>query len=153
MSILSKNLARLFDEEQLTTTKVSQRLTEMGHKISRPGVSSWLPSKNKNKRITAPDHEKLLALAGMFGTSVEQILTNPDCHAGDLMSSVWPDLYFLEKTITMLEKDKTLHYAYKKASFQEKAHIVALLYSLLGETEDINLSGKELLGMMDIKPR
>ena len=59
--------------------------------------------------------EALLVLAGLFQTTIEELMTNPRAKSGEIVSPMLNNI-FLAKVLNLLEEDNNLTYAYKNAS-------------------------------------
>lgn len=145
MTIISKNLKRLFREHGYSKAEISRICKREGSPISAAGVHHWVEEVNP----LIPKTDKLIILAGLFRTTVDELLTNPNCKAGEAVSSML-NFHVLEKVIALLENHKILSYAYDNGSHYEKAYMFGLLYSLCEDIETERLDGDELLGMMDL---
>lgn len=145
MTILQKNLKRLFKENSLSLAALSRSFGECDQGITASGIGQWI----QDVKPTVPTVERLVILANLLNTTIEELTENPRCKSGAAVSLAL-NFTTLKKVIEVLENDKTLSYAYDCATTHQRAYIFKLLYSLSEDIDIEQLAGSELLGMMDV---
>lgn len=141
MTILSKNLKRLREHRNLSKEFVAQYC-----KTSQPAVTQW----ESEAQGYVPKIDKLLALAGLYKTTIEEMYSNPELVPGEIVSPVL-DSKILEKVFRTLDKGENISYAFGKARVKRRAYFFTLLYSLCEEIETNYLDETEVTALMDLK--
>lgn len=136
MTILSKNLQRLFKENKLTKAFISRQCDS-----SPASVHQWL----MNKDPIVPKPSRLLTLACLLDTTIEELMTNPRCKSGEIVTPKL-NIVFLEKTLKILASSKTIAYAYEYASLKKQAYMFRLIYSLCEDLGAEQITEDDLLG-------
>ena len=140
MTIISKNLKRLFKEHELSFAEVGRQCN-----TSASSVTQWI----QPIKPIIPRPDKLLIIAGLLHTTIEELMTNPRCKSGEVVSSKL-DIRILEKTIGTFANNELLAYAYDNANIKQRAYMFNLLYSLCETTGSKEIDSAELLSMTDL---
>ena len=141
MTTLSNNLKRLREHRGFTKEFVAKYCN-----TTHAAVSQW----ESDATAYVPKIDKLIALAGLYKTTVEEMYENPDLVPGEIISPVL-DSVILEKVFLSLDKSETISYAFTQASVKRRAYFFTLLYSLCEEIDSNYLDETEVTALMDIK--
>jgi len=136
MTILSKNLQRLFKENEFSKACVARQCDS-----SPASVHQWLTGKSP----IVPKPSRLLTLACLLDTTIEELMTNPRCKSGEIVTPKL-NILFLEKTLKILASSKTIAYAYDHASHRKQAYMFRLIYSLCEDLGAEEITEDDLLG-------
>ena len=141
MTVLSNNIQRLRVERGLTIKYIADQC-----EVSPAAASQWMQKKNPY----TPSIDSLLTLAGIFQTTIEDLVTNPRCKSGEVVS---PALNFMivEHVFKLIEPDSVLSYAFAEASPKKKAYLFGLMYSLLEDAGIAEVSIRDVLELMGIE--
>lgn len=142
MTILAKNLKKLREHRKLTKEFVASFCG-----TSQSAVSQW---ELDGDRAYIPRLDKLMALAGLYKTTVDEMYNNPNLEPCDLLSAGL-DSNVLEKVFLTIDNAETLSYAYEKASVKRRVYLFTLLYSLCEEITSNYLDETEVTALMDLK--
>lgn len=141
MTTLAKNLKRLREHHNFTKEHIARLCS-----TTAAAVAQW----ETLSTAYVPKVDKLLALALVYKTTIEELYTNPNLVPGEIVSPIL-DNENLIKVFATLANSETISYAFDKASVKRRAYFFTLLYSLCKEIETSYLDETEVTPYMDIK--
>lgn len=141
MTILSTNLRRLREHRNFSKEFIARYC-----KASQPAVTQW----ENEAQSYVPKLDKLISLAGLYKTTLDEMCRNPNLVPGEVVSPVL-DNVTLEKFFRTMDNSKIISYAFNQASVKRRAYLFILLYSLCEEIESNYLDETEVTALMDIK--
>lgn len=138
MTILSKNIRRFREQKKLTQDSLGQRL-----KVTASAVAQW----EKVTDPTTPDIHTIYALAMEFNTTIENLVYSDDPATMPITTALNNAL--LLKLFSILDKNKSLNYAFEKASPRMKSYLFALLYGFVEEGVSLGQTDAEIIGYIE----
>lgn len=141
MTTLAKNLKRLREHHNFTKEHIARLCT-----TTAAAVAQW----ETLTTAYVPKVNKLLTLALLYKTTIEELYTNPKIVPGEIVSPIL-DNEILIKVFTTLANSETISYAFDQARVKRRAYFFTLLYSLCKEIEDSYLDETEVIPYMDPK--
>ena len=141
MTTLAKNLKRLREHHNFTKEHIARLCS-----TTAAAVAQW----ETLSTAYVPKVDKLLALALLYRTTIEELYSNPKIVPGEIVSPIL-DNENLIKVFTTLANSEVISYAFDNASVKRRAYFFTLLYSLCKEIETSYLDETEVTPYMDIK--
>ena len=141
MTILSNNLKRLREHQNFSKEFLARYC-----KTTSAAVAQW----ENTATAYVPKVDKLMALAGLYKTTIEEMYTNPLLVPGEIVSPIL-DNSILIKVFSTLDNSQIISYAFNRAGVKRRAYFFTLLYSLCKEITTDYLDETEVTAYMDIK--
>ena len=140
MTTLSNNIQRLKDDKGYSIKFIADQCG-----VSPAAASQWMQKKNPY----VPSIDSLLTLAGLFQVTIEDLVTNPKCKSGDVITPVL-NFIIVEHIFKLVEPDSVLRYAFDEAAPKKKAYMFGLMYSLFEETGIAKVTIADVLETMSM---
>ena len=141
MTTLANNLKRLREHHNFSKEHISR----LCH-TTAAAVAQW----ENLSTAYVPKVDKLLTLALLYKTTVEELYTNSKIVPGEIVSPILDNMVLI-KVFATLEKSEMISYAFNRASVKRRAYFFTLLYSLCKEIDTDYLDETEVIDYMDIK--
>ncbi len=141
MTTLANNLKRLREHHNFSKEHIARHCS-----ATAAAVAQW----ENLSTAYVPKVDKLLTLALLYKTTVEELYTNSKIVPGEIVSPILDNMNLI-KVFATLEKSETISYAFNRASVKRRAYLFTLLYSLCKDIDTDYLDETEVTVYMDIK--